>query len=229
MNTSEIASEQLHTGPSQSAVRPADSTQTLATRRNTKIKEKDLKQSVIIDKRHFELFHSLPDYSKFNSIAATVRSADAAMQKIETQIDKMKDQILEHVKQYPPYGKASAERVRLLKQFASFRKQIDKLTFPPENYGTMKIIADPSQTGEAGDWEIHLENKEGKQTILHSQQVHSGPKGLNIRELPPDEANDDELYAAVENLESAKKILGRRRNALSSDFQNILDQTLPTE
>jgi hypothetical protein len=224
MITSKLADEPLYTGPSQAAINRATSPQAATSNKKAGAADKDPAQSVIVDKRHFELFQSLPAYSKINSVAATVRGADAVMQKIEIQIDQMKDQLLEHVKQYPPYDKASAERIRLLKQFIGFRKQIDQLTFPPDNYGAMKIMADPSRTSDAGDWEIELDNNDGNQTTIHSQQVHSGPEGLNIHKLP-DEASDDEIYDAIENLDSAKEILSQRRNALSVDFRNILDQT----
>jgi hypothetical protein len=228
MITSKIPEEPLYTGPSQTAVNRAASPPTSASNKKAAITDKDLGQSVIIDKRHFELFHSLPAYAKINSVAATVRGADAVMQKIDKQIDHMKNQLLEHVKHYPPYDKASAERIRLLKQFIGFRKQIDQLTFPPDNYGAMKIMADPSRNSDAGNWEIELDNNDANQTTIHSRQVHSGPEGLNIHKLP-DEAGDDEIYAAIENLDSAKEILSHRRDALSLDFQNILDQTHPRE
>jgi hypothetical protein len=224
MITSKIADEPLYTGPSQKAINRSESPQAVTSNKKDGAADKDSAQSVIVDKRHFELFQSLPTYSKINSVVATVRGADAVMQEIETQIDQMKDQLLEHVKHYPPYDKASAERVRLLKQFISFRKQIDQLTFPPDNYGAMKIMADPSRTSDAGDWEIDLDSNDKSQKTIHSQQVHSGPEGLNIQKLP-DEAGDDEIYAAIENLDSAKEILSHRRDALSLDFRNILDQT----
>ena len=226
MITSKIAEETLYSGPDQTAANRAASVSPKAATTNKKSENTDKypAEAVIIDKRHFELFHSLPDYSKINSAAATVRTADAVMQKIDNQIDQMKNQLMEHVKQYPPFDKASAERIRLLKQFVGFRKQIDQLTFPPDNYGAMKIMADPSQVGDAGDWEIELDNNNGNQTTIHSRQVHSGPEGLDIRKLP-DEAGDDEIYAAIENLDSAKEILSHRRNALSLDFRNMLDET----
>jgi hypothetical protein len=54
--------------------------------------------------------------------------------------------------------------------------------------------------------------------------VHTGPDGLNIPQLP-DNASDEEIYTAIQNLESAHETLGQRRGELSSDFERILDQT----
>lgn len=224
MITSKLADEPLHTGPSQAAKHRTASPRPPTINKKAGTEDTDLAQSVIIDKRHFELFHSQPAHSKINSVAATVRGADAVMHKIEKQIDQIKDQLLQHVKQYPPFDNGSDERIRLLKQFSAFRKQIDQLTIPPDNYGAMKIMADPSRISDAGDWEIELDENDGNQTTIHSRQVHSGPEGLNIHKLP-DEVTDDEIYGAIENLDAAKEILSRRRNALSSDFQHILDHT----
>ena len=90
MITSKLTDEPLYTGPSQTAVDRATSPQAATINKKSSTADKNPAEAVIIDKRHFELFHSLPDYSKINSVAATVRSADAVMQKIEEQIDQMK-------------------------------------------------------------------------------------------------------------------------------------------
>ena len=177
-----------------------------------------------IDKHHFELFNSQPSYSKMNLIAASVRGADMAMHKIGEQIDKMKDRLQEHVKHYPPFGKGSEERIKLMKHFSAFRKQIDQLTIPADNFGAMKIMANPSSNTDAGDWEIDVDGNLANQATIHSQQVHTGLEGLNIPELPG-EATDEDLHAVIANLESAKESLGQRRNNLNSDFQNILNRT----
>ena len=180
-------------------------------------------ESVVIHKQQFELFNSQPAYSKINLMAATVRGADESMQKIDEQIEKMKNQLLEHVKHYPPFGKDSQERVKLMKLFAAFRKQIDQLTIPADNFGAMKIMADPAIHSDAGDWDIDLDTQ-GNHMTIHSQQVHTGPDGLNIPKLP-DESTDEEIYAAIDNLESAHATLDQRRGQLAADFEQILDHT----
>jgi hypothetical protein len=202
----------------------AASPQTITAQKNPGNGETNFGESVRINKHHLELFNSQPPYSKMNLVAASVRGADEAMQKIEKQIDQIKDQLIEHVKHYPPFDKTSAERIRLLKQFSAIRKQIDQLTIPPDNYGAMKIMADPSQIGDAGDWVIEMDADNGNQITIHNQQVHTGPGGLNISQIPG-EASDDDIKGAIKNLESAKEILDHRRSTLSSDFQNILDRT----
>lgn len=178
--------------------------------------------AVIIHKKHFELFNTQPAYSKINLMAATVRSADETMQKIDEQIEQMKNRLMQYVKYYPPFGQNNQERVKLLKRFSAFRKQIDQLTIPADNFGAMKIMADPSVNSEAGDWEIDL-NTPGNRLAIHSRQVHTGPAGLNIPELPG-EATDQDIDDAMNNLESAQSTLRQRRSDLAADFEHILDQ-----
>ena len=152
-----------------------------------------------------------------------MRGADEAIQKIETKLDEIKDRLLEHVKHYPPFGKGSQERVKLMKLFSAFRKEIDQLTIPADNYGAMKILADPSSTSDAGDWDIDIDTQ-GDHMTLHSQQVHTGPAGLDIPEMP-EEATDDDITAAIKNLEAAHATLGQRSTKLTADFEHILNQT----
>ena len=223
MITSKIATDTSYAELSQLTRSSNASSKAAGSNHKDAVPETKHTEFIKIDKSHFELFNSQPAYSKINLIAATVRGADKAMHKIEEQIDQIKAQLLEQVKHYPPFGKGNEERVKLMKLFSAFRKQIDQLTMPADNYGVMKIMADPSSTNDAGDWDIDLDTQ-GNHMTLHSQQVHTGPDGLNIPELPG-EATDDDIYAAINNLESAHATLGLRRSELASDFEQILDQT----
>jgi len=56
--------------------------------------------------------------------------------------------------------------------------------------------------------------------VIRKQQVHTGPAGLNIPELPED-ASDDEIIAALANLEAAQKRLLAKRKALAEDAEGI--------
>lgn len=55
---------------------------------------------------------------------------------------------------------------------------------------------------------------------IRNQQVHTGPAGLNIPELPED-ATDDEIIAALANLEAAQKRLFAKRQALAEDAEGF--------
>ena len=223
MITSELTEQPLLTELNPAAKNTAASPQTATAAKKLDAAKKDPAESVIIHKQHFELFNSQPAYSKINLMAATVRGGDESMQKIDEQIEQMKDRLLDHIKHYPPFGQDSQERVKLMKLFISFRKQIDQLTIPADNFGAMKIMADPSSTSDAGDWKIDVD-AQGNQLTIHNQQVHTGPGGLNIPELPG-EATDEDIYAAINNLESAHETLNQRRGELAADFEQILDHT----
>jgi len=223
MITSKLTEQSLLTELNPAVKNTAASKQTSTAAKKTDAAKNDLAESVIIHKQHFELFNSQPAYSKINLLAATVRGADKSMQKIDEQIEQMKDRLLEYVKHYPPFGQDSQERIKLMKLFKAFRKQIDQLTIPADNFGAMKIMADPSSTSDAGDLEFEM-NTRGNHMTIHSRQVHTGPGGLNIPELPG-EATDEAIYAAINNLESAHEILSQRRGELSADFEQILDHT----
>ena len=223
MITSKLTEQPLFTEINPATKKTAASRQTAAIVKKNSSTHKDLADSVIIHKKNFEFFNSQPAYSKVNLLAATVRKADETMQKIDRQIEQMKNRLLEYVKNYPPFGQNHQERVKLLKHFSAFRKQIDQLTIPADNFGAMKIMADPTTNSDAGDWDIDLDTQ-GNHMTIHSQQVHTGPGGLNIPELPG-EANAEQIQASINSLESAQATLGKRRGELAANFEQILDHT----
>lgn len=68
---------------------------------------------------------------KRNVIAKTVRQVDATMENIDENLNRMKDQLIRIVKQYPPYPPDSQDRVNFLKNFGQMRRLIERLTIPP--------------------------------------------------------------------------------------------------
>ncbi|UCG06558.1 MAG: hypothetical protein JSV83_22090 [Desulfobacterales bacterium] len=178
--------------------------------------------SVKINDSLFEFSVPQSARSAINMIAASVRRADLAMLEIEKQIDQMKARLTEHVKNFPPFLSGSDERVKLMKRFSAFRQQINQLTFPPDNPGAEHIMADPSTTGPAGDWNVDIDDNQNHMTIQR-QPVHTGTEGLDIAELR-ETATDEEIHAALESLDSAKESLGHRRSGLAADFKQILNQ-----
>ena len=115
--------------------------------KNTNDAKAEATASVKINNSLFEFAIPQSAHSAVNRIAAIVRGADRAMLEIENQIDHMKDRLIKHVKNFPPFLPGSEERVQLMKRFSTFRKQIDQITFPPDNYGAMKIMADLLRKG----------------------------------------------------------------------------------
>jgi len=173
-----------------------------------------------IDKNNFTFSKLQASNLGINTAAQSIRIADRAMEKIETHIDQMKDELQIHVKKYPPFLTGSKERVEMSNDFNAFRKLIDQLTFPPEDKTAGKIMADPSSY-ESGDRDIVIEHK-GFSKNIHSRQVHTGPDGLDIPELSG-HAADDDIHLMIKKLGFAKDTLINRRSGLAADASSIVN------
>jgi flagellin-like hook-associated protein FlgL len=154
-----------------------------------------------------------------NSVAMRIRAADSTMGKIETIIDRMKEELGRIIKNYPPFPPGSEERVKFLRSFKALRREIDQLSFSTNDEAASRIKADPAVVPQAGDSKAVTGGK-GPRLTIHSQQVHTGPTGLNIPELP-ENATDKEIDAAIKNLEEARKTLGQRQSGLATDALSI--------
>jgi hypothetical protein len=152
-------------------------------------------------------------------IARNIRVADQSMVQIRDVIQKMKDNLKGIVKQFPPFPPGSEERVRLLKNYNSFRKQIDQLTFPADDTGAMKIMADPEVNPEAGGWEVPV-GPEGSRITIGPKQVHTGPEGLDVGALS-DNATDEDVRTFLGKLDTAAEKLEQRREALAEDIKQV--------
>lgn len=162
--------------------------------------------------------------SKLNLVADNVRQADAAMENIGYTVDRMKNTLEEIVKNYPPFPPGSEKRVALMKTFVSLRKEIERMTFPPEPSLVPKLIADPAKTG--GSFSVAIDGK-GTSVQLARQQMDPGPRGLNIPVLavaPPEDAGDKAIHDAISALSTASTTVKDRRRSLS---ENFAQQALP--
>jgi hypothetical protein len=158
--------------------------------------------------------------SGINLIATNIRAADSAMEAIGTHIDRMKASLEGIVKSYPPFPPGSEERVELLKSFSTIRRLIDQLTVPPTDDGASRIMADPAQVPEAGMWEVVVDEL-GATVTIHSQEVHTGPTGLDIPPLAED-ASDAEIWDALGRLDAAGAKLRDRRTGLARNAETII-------
>lgn len=157
--------------------------------------------------------------SSLNMIAMNIRIADTTMDTIGDDLDIMQSQLEMMINNYPSFPQDSPERAELIKDFNELRTQIDQMTMPSEDEGAKKIMSDPAVVTNAGDWEIMVGENNAKKTI-HSQQVHTGPTGLNIPELP-ENATDSEIVEAIANLRTAKGTLEQKRMGLEKDAAGI--------
>jgi hypothetical protein len=165
-------------------------------------------ESVVIGRSHpdFEKLQTIND--KFNSIALKIRKTDKAVLSIEKSVDRMHDEMTTHVKNYPPFLPGSEERAKFLRSFNAFRKQIDSLSFPPKK--------DQEVVPETGQWKIII-NKNGHQKIVHQDDIHIGPKDLDIPEIP-ENADDNTIQIVIGKIENAQEKLKQAEHDLSRDI-----------
>lgn len=104
--------------------------------------EKNLKKTDSVTEKDSTLNRLNLLKSNLNEVAKSIKIADRAMETIEQHIDKMKEQLKQIVKRYPPFPPGSEERIKILKNFSSERKFINSLTIPPiEEDFVLKISA----------------------------------------------------------------------------------------
>jgi len=151
-------------------------------------------------------------HAKLSNIAQRIRSDDRTTEGIETFIDKMKARLKTILKQYPPFPPGSEERVRLLRSFNAFRKQIDQLTIPPREKFAEMVMAGQNVFGES--------ESNGETEEAQSQKVNPAPQYPNIPEIG-EKASDDEVAAVLENLDAFGEMVGQRRAELAADAVTI--------
>jgi hypothetical protein len=157
--------------------------------------------------------------SSLNGTAISIRTADRTMRTIGNHINSMRSQLDIIVKHYPPFLSTSPDRIKALRSFSAFRKEIDELTVPPLDNGAAKIMADPAVFPQAGSQTVDLGN--GGSGTIQGQQVHTGSTGLNIPALS-DTATDAEIHAAIKSLDAAQITLGQRQTGMSMDWAVIV-------
>jgi hypothetical protein len=157
--------------------------------------------------------------TEFNAVVKSIRIADQAMGEIGANIEQMESEIQMFVKQYPPYPPGSEERSELLNHFAALRKQIDRLTFPPDPLAQQIIgQAGDGINASAGDIKI---GKNDSYPAIRRQPVHTGTEGLNLPDLPAD-ASDKAIAAMQGALSSARKVVTERRGQLADDVIQVI-------
>lgn len=150
---------------------------------------------------------------QLTQVATSVKVADTSMDTIGKTMDIAKATLESIVKNDPPLPPGSKERETLLKSFSGLRQQIDQLSQPPDE-GARKILGDPAEVGQ-GDWTFEI-GQNGMVKVVRKEEVHTGPTGLNIPDLPLN-ATDAQINAVIGNLDSGKRILTDKRTNLATD------------
>ena len=175
-------------------------------------------------KAQFNVFatHPIQQFNtEFNSVLKSIRIADQAMAEIGANIEQMESEVQMFVKQYPPYPPGSDERQQLLNRFAALRKQINRLTFPPDPFA-QKIIGDSLSGDDVQTWDVTI----GDRTLagaIRRQPMHTGSEGVDLPEMPPD-ASDKDIADVQAALHKAWKTVVERRGHLADDTKQIIGQ-----
>ena len=174
-------------------------------------------------KAQFSAFatHPIQQFNtEFNSVVKSIRIADQAMTEIGANIEQMETEVQMFVKQYPPYLPGSEERIQLLNRFAALRKQINRLTFPPDPFA-QKIIGDSGIGDGAQSWDVTIGDKT-LASAIRRQPMHTSSEGVNLPEMPAD-ASDQDIADLQAALRKAWETVAERRGHLADDFKMIID------
>ena len=139
------------------------------------------------------------EWRKKAEISQGIEKADQALADINEELKKAKEDLTRIVKMYPPYPQGSKERAKLLSSYLGLRKQIEKLTVPPDNDVVAEILG-----GQDGEKERHK---------LAGLKVDAGPDALGLV-ISGGELQDRDLPPLIENLADAEKALLEKRAAL---------------
>ncbi len=70
--------------------------------------------------------------TELSGLARNIRSEGKTLKKVNEFVERMKERLGEIVKNYPPFPPDNPERMEMLKSFTALRKEIERMTFPPE-------------------------------------------------------------------------------------------------
>lgn len=91
-----------------------------------------VRDAVFLSEKTAGLYGYQQAHEALNTEAGHIRSQDAGLQEVVHHVRKMTDDIRAFRKNFPPFPQGSEERERLLNSFSAIRKQIARLTIPPE-------------------------------------------------------------------------------------------------
>jgi hypothetical protein len=169
-------------------------------------------ETVVIDNGRNSQGRIQAQKTAHSDTAGRIRKSDAALDTVEDIVDKMDEALTGIVKHYPPFPPGSEERIKRLENFSAFRKEIERLTFPPDPF---RESTNGSETGETEP----------------SVPQFSFPRmeDLDIPDLSAGdpEATDEEIETALESLEKAKGLVDEKRQALKDGAEKVFETTDP--
>jgi len=173
------------------------------------------------DNAHMALKEIGVRHNEQNRVAVKTRKADEKNRFIGQQIGRMKNELNTIIKNYPPFPPGSEERIAALKNFSAYRKELEQLTYPPNNdsdtIGSQGFSSSYVGT-ETGS--LVVEPVEGNGYVYAVRRVSEGVQEIEIPvPLLSDDASDNAIHSALTDLEKSNDLVGRQR--LYEEFDRL--------
>lgn len=158
--------------------------------------------------------------TKFNSVLKSIRIADQALADIETKVDQMSSEIHTFLKMYPPYPPGSEERVKLLKNYAGIRNEIEQFTISEDHFAGL-LLGNGSVMEPDGNYQVKIGDKvigKGLRTGAEGQKAGH----FQFPELSMD-AGDEQIAGAAKKLGEVESGLAHSRAILRQDVERLIE------
>ena len=147
--------------------------------------------------------------------ASMVREVVATIEKADQLLSKMEEKLGAVVKMYPPYLVENPERVSLLNSFGGLRRQIDALTLPPpEKLDALgRLIKTQEDAAKSPE----------KPAQVSAVSLARVPL-WDVPALDPLSSGDAEVRKALDQVNSARSVLGDLQSGIWKDVNIFVQQ-----
>ncbi len=151
--------------------------------------------------------------TELNDLAGSIRSEGETLKKVNDFVERMKERLSEIVKNYPPFPLDNPERMEMLKSFTALRKEIERMTFPPEekHMPELPVVTQKSTNDELNGTIKTLDNAAG---VINN---NLGSLGLTAREIASSIQADTAEAKVLKMSAEIKDMLLTETTSLSGD------------
>jgi hypothetical protein len=151
-----------------------------------------------------------------NALATSINRVASALEKLDLKVGSMKSQLAAIIKNYPPFPPGSDERVQLLQSYASIRKEIEEITFPP----SYKALLNAKQLQHGLDGNTPLQ----KGTVAAGEAT-----GIVLPATPSAYADDDAIRSAISELNGTQDVITSQRAGLVAGAAVLSQKAVPDQ
>lgn len=148
-----------------------------------------------------------------SDLARNIRSEGETLNKVNEFVEQMKERLAEIVKNYPPFPLDNPERMEMLKSFTALRKEIERMTFPPEEKHLPELpVVTQKSTNEELIGTIKILDNAGRAINANLESL-----GLTAREIASSIQADMPEAKALNVSTEIKEMLLTETTSLSGD------------